>query len=245
MASRRPAPIEPLICALPLFRGAAAARISKLSASARRIELRKGDHVYESGGEAQGLYAVAFGLLKLSFSQPNGHAKVLRLVGAGETFGEPAVFYPHPYPVSAEALTDTLVLFMPAAAVMDIVESDPYALRSMLGTLSRRIAEMVDDLQSHTAKNGVQRVAAYLCSLCEPTTEHPAPDTACKVRLPTRKSVVASRLGVTKETFSRILHELADAGLISVARLEITLVSPQRLDEVARQGMPGPGAPVA
>lgn len=240
MAVRRPAPVETLLSALPLFRDASPAHIAELALAARRVELRKGDRVYDTGGDAQGLYAVAFGLLKLTFGQSNGHTKVLRLVSAGETFGEPAVFFPHPYPVTAEALSDCLVLFLSAQAVTHIVESDRAALRAMLGTLSRRIFEMVEDLQSHTAKNGLQRVAAYLCSLAglegavinggQVRTE------PVSVRLPTRKSVVASRLGVTKETFSRILHELTDAGLIAVSRLDITLCSPAGICGVARTG---------
>jgi len=243
MVTRRPASIEPLLCALPLFRSVAPARVAEVAAAARRIELRKGDRIYDSGGNADGLYAVAFGLIKLAFNQPSGHTKVLRLVGPGETFGEPAVFYPHPYPVSAEALTDSLVLFLPADAIMAIVESDPAALRAMLATLSRRIFEMVEDLQSHTAKNGVQRVAAYLCSLAATQVDEADADAMLRVQLPTRKSVLASRLGVTKETFSRILHELSDAGLVSVSRLEITLPAPRRLAEVARSGqLPQPAA---
>ncbi len=92
MVTRRPASIEPLLCALPLFRSVAPARVAEVAAAARRIELRKGDRIYDSGGNADGLYAVAFGLIKLAFNQPGGHTKVLRLVGPGETFGEPAVF---------------------------------------------------------------------------------------------------------------------------------------------------------
>lgn len=230
--------VEGILASLPLFRHANRYLLASLAAEARRIELRKAMTVYESGQQASGCYAVAYGLIKLSFHQSNGHEKVLRLVGPGETFGEPVVFFPHPYPVSAEALTDCLLVFLPGDAIFALLEQDPLAMRGMLATLSQRIYEMVVDIESHTSRSSVQRVAAYLQSLAALPPDSAEVKPQLRVRLPTRKSVVASRLGITKETFSRILHELAQQRLVSVTRLEVTLLAPDRLHDVALRGFP-------
>jgi len=68
------------------------------------------------------------------------------------------------------------------------------------------------------------------------TVPVPQVDGAAQVRLPTTKTVIASQLGVTKETFSRLLRELAQLGLITVARREIALLDRDRLAEIARNG---------
>jgi Mn-dependent DtxR family transcriptional regulator len=61
----------------------------------------------------------------------------------------------------------------------------------------------------------------------------PAPVT---VRLPATKTVIAARLGVTKETFSRLLRELAQRGLVRIAKREITLLDRAELAQVAHSG---------
>jgi Bacterial regulatory proteins, crp family. len=53
------------------------------------------------------------------------------------------------------------------------------------------------------------------------------------VHLPVSKSVVAARLGLHRETLSRLLRQFADDGLIAVSRRDIAILDPERLTEVA------------
>ena len=90
---------------------------------------------------------------------------------------------------------------------------------------------LIWDVEASSLRGGLQRVAAYLDAHVE-LGEEDVP----RVRLPTTKTVIASHLGVTKETFSRLLRELAQLGLIEVARREITLLDRARLGDIARNG---------
>jgi CRP-like cAMP-binding protein len=54
------------------------------------------------------------------------------------------------------------------------------------------------------------------------------------VALPAKKSIIASRLSLTPEYFSRMLHEFIEAGAIAVDGRKITVLDPARLREVAR-----------
>ncbi len=49
------------------------------------------------------------------------------------------------------------------------------------------------------------------------------------VTLPVSKATVASRLSLTPEYFSRVLHELQDAGLVEVDKRDIRIVDVKRL----------------
>ena len=73
-----------------------------------------------------------------------------------------------------------------------------------------------------------ERLAAYLESLAEPG---PAP---LRAQLPAAKTVIAARLGITKETLSRLLRAFIEQGLIRVAKRDITILDPGRLSEAAR-----------
>jgi CRP-like cAMP-binding protein len=60
--------------------------------------------------------------------------------------------------------------------------------------------------------SGAQRVIGYLLR----DAEQAAQGGEANVSLPVNKGVVASRLNLTPQHFSRILHELSEAGLLSV-----------------------------
>jgi CRP-like cAMP-binding protein len=75
----------------------------------------------------------------------------------------------------------------------------------------------------------LQRLAAYLDSIAEPGA---APG-AWVARLPVSKTLVAARLDMKKETLSRLLHELAERGTISVSRRVITILDRERLASLA------------
>jgi len=81
-----------------------------------------------------------------------------------------------------------------------------------------------------------QRLAAYLNSIAAPAD---APG-AWEARLPVSKTLLAARLDIKKETLSRLLRQLAEDGVISVARRVITVHDRKRLaslDTVHRERM--------
>lgn len=218
-----------LISNLPMFRQATRPHLAELARHARTEQVRRGAAILRRGERLHGLYAVAYGMVKISLRGDGGEEKVLRLVGAGETFGEPMMFLNEPSPIDAVALADTLLVMVPAAPLLALIETDASFTRSLLASLSQRFHGLVADVEASTLKSGLQRVAAYLDSLAEPCE-----GAGLAVNLPATKTVIAARLGVTKETFSRLLRELAAQGLINVARREIAILNREQLRQIAR-----------
>ena len=91
----------------------------------------------------------------------------------------------------------------------------------MLAGLSRRLHSLISDVESYSLQSGTQRVIGFLLRQDTQQGEDSKPYT---VTLPTSKAIVASRLNVTPEHFSRILHDLIAAGLIEVDGREIRIV---------------------
>jgi CRP-like cAMP-binding protein len=222
--------IEGVVANLPMFKQATRAHLADVTRSARAVHAPRGAVICRRNDPMPGLYAVAFGLVKLALGEEPGEEKVLRLVGPGETFGEAVAFLERPCPVNAIALTDTLLVMIPSGPMFALIERDARFARSLIASLSLRMQALVADVEAAALRTGLQRVAAYLESLTEPG---PALGRA-NVRLPATKTVIAARLGVTKETFSRLLRELTDQGLVQVTRREITLLDRARLAAVAR-----------
>lgn len=220
--------IEGMLANLPMLRLVSRAHIAELARHARSLHVARGQVIFRRGDRLGGFYAVAYGMVKLALRGANGEEKVLRLVGPGENFGEAAMYLERPVQLDAAALTDSMLLFIGAAPALALIHSDAGFARGLLASMSQRMFTLVADLEAASLRDGRQRLAAYLGSLAEPGS--PAPSV---VRLPATKTVIASRLGVTKETFSRLLHELAAMGLIAVRKREITLLDAERLVRVA------------
>jgi CRP-like cAMP-binding protein len=221
--------IEGMLANLPMFRLVERRHVAELARHVRSLHVARGHVIFRRGDRIEGFYAVAYGMVKLALRGTNGEEKVLRLVGPGESFGEAAMYLDRPVQLDATALTDSMILFIGAAPAFALIASDPGFARGLLASMSQRMFTLVADLEAASLRDGVQRVAAYLGSHAQAGA--PAPPV---VRLPATKTVIASRLGVTKETFSRLLRELGALGLILVRKREITLLDAKRLAEVAR-----------
>jgi CRP-like cAMP-binding protein len=203
--------IPAILRRLPMFHKVSAAQIDRLAAAAREKRLQKGEMLFQKGDPAKGFYIVVFGQIKLGFSSVQGNEKVVDILGPQQTFGEAVMFLDHTYPVFAQALADTLLLHVSQGVVFELLETDVSFARHLLAGLSMRLHSLVQDVEALSLRSSAQRLIGYLLQQCGDCGEE-----RLQCELPTSKQIIASRLNLTPETFSRILHDLSAAGLISV-----------------------------
>lgn len=218
--------IESFLANLPLFRELGAQEMERIAAGARAVHAARGDTLFRKGDPSNGFYTVVFGQIKLAFNAANGAEKVVELLGPNQTFGEAVMFMERPYPVYAQALADSLLLHVSKTVVFDEIERDPRFARKMIGGLSRRLHGLVTDLEAYTLHSGTQRVLGYLLRGIPEGEPESAP---VEISLSTSKSILASRLNLTPEHFSRILHDLTEAGLIRVEGRSIRILDREAL----------------
>ncbi|MGE0875135.1 MAG: Crp/Fnr family transcriptional regulator, partial [Burkholderiales bacterium] len=138
--------------------------------------------------------------------------KVVEIVHPGQSFGEALMFLDKPYIVFAQALSDAMLLHVAKHAVLEELSRDPQFARRMLSGLALRLHSLVRDVEAYTLRSSQERVIGYLLAAVPDS----ANGGATTVHLTPGKSVIASRLNMTPEHFSRILHELGNAGLIDI-----------------------------
>lgn len=218
--------IESFLANLPLFRELGAQEMERIAAGARTVHAARGDTLFRKGDPSNGFYTVVFGQIKLAFNAANGAEKVVELLGPNQTFGEAVMFMERPYPVYAQALADSMLLHVSKTVVFDEIERDPRFARKMIGGLSRRLHSLVTDLEAYTLHSGTQRVLGYLL---RGMPEGDPEGTSAEISLSTSKSILASRLNLTPEHFSRILHDLTEAGLIRVEGRSIRILDREAL----------------
>lgn len=207
---------------LPLFNEVAPADLDQISAATLELYVPRGEIVFQRGDPCVGFHTVIYGQIKLSFTSPQGGEKVVEIIGPGHSFGEALMFMEKPYVVSAQALADSMLLHISKAAVFDALERNPTFARKMLAGLSRRVHALICDVEAYSLRSGSQRVIGYLL-------KEDCHEDGDQVILEVSKTVIASRLNLTPEHFSRILHELSLHHLISVSGRQITIKDIEKL----------------
>lgn len=235
------------LAVLPLFQEMTATELRRLAEGCRVRRLARGDNVFRIGEPCEEFHVTVMGQVKLFAISPAGQEKVIELVGPGNSFAEALMFTGKPYIINAQALTDTLLLSVGKQAVITEIERDPRFAMRMLAGISRRLHGLVHDVQAYALHSGLQRVIGYLlrelpedsddaAEMCladagfvAPSKPDAQPPRALRVSLPVSKATIASRLSLTPEYFSRVLHELEAEGLLSIDKREICIPDPSRL----------------
>jgi CRP-like cAMP-binding protein len=221
-----PIRVQEFLRNVPLFRELTDEELDQIAVGTAQVRAPAGTILFQRGDPCSGFHVVVYGQVKLAFGGADGSEKVVEILGPGASFGEAVMFLDRPYVVFAEALADSLVLAIGKAAIFTELERNPRFARRMLAGLAQRLHRLVQDLEAYTLRTGTQRVIGYL--LRDLPDDRP-PGAPVSVALATSKGVLASRLNITREHFSRILHELSEARLIEVHGRTIRILDPERL----------------
>ena len=212
--------------------GVSAAQAAALGRQARTLAARRGETIAQRNVPLAGVYALAEGTVKLSLRGADGEERVLRVVSAPDSFGEPTALLGKPCQYDACALTDVRCAVIPASAIFALLDHDRRFARRVVIALAERSYTILHEFAAAATQRGGQRLASYLESLSRQQASQ-------AVQLPVSKTVVAALLGMKKETLSRLLHQLAADGVISVARREISILDRERLVQIQRVALEG------
>lgn len=217
-------PIRDILARQPLFKGLDETEIALLSEGTREYRVRRNELLFQKGDLPEGLHIVLMGQVKLSIPSVMGNEKVVHMAGPGASFGEAVVFLDRPYPVSALATQDSIVLMVLKQPLLAALNGSPALCRKMLAGLSMRLHELIDDMETCTMRSSLQRVICFLTHLAPGEA-----DSDYTVALNTSKQTVASQLNLAPETFSRVLSQLSEAGLILVKGRNISVLDKEKL----------------
>ena len=212
-------PMDDLVANVPLFNGLSEQELAGIKLEFGQLDLPRGTTLFRPGDACSGIHVVVSGHVKVSLGTADGGEKGVYLAGTGQPRGETAVFLDRPHKTAAETLSDSRLLHIAKDQVFAAVRNHPGFAQRIIAGLSHRLDRFIGDLESLTLHSGTERVVAYLLSRldAEAARRHAA------VTLPASKGVIASRLNLTQEHFSRILHDLAAIDLIRVDGRDITI----------------------
>ena len=194
--------------------------------STRVVRLDGGGRLFDHGQPARQFFHLRSGQIKLFRNSPSGGEKIIEIVRPGETFAQ-AVMFMEPadgYPVSAEAIDPSVLLGFDNEVMRGVLRESVDTCLRMLASLSYRLRQQVDEIEKLTLHSAVSRLAGYLVEQI-PRDAH----VSRGVHLPAPKNVIASRLGIQPETFSRTAARLIKDGLIRVQGQDVVLLDVEGL----------------
>lgn len=205
-----------------LFSRLPEAAMQEVCASANLRRLPAGTALFHQGDKAERFYFLFSGQVKLHRVVCDGQEKLVEIIRNGESFAEALLFTGTPnYPVSATALKASLVASLHGSHYRRMLEEHPSICLDILATLSIRLHQRMNEIDTLTMANASRRVVRFLYQSQN--------DDNGVITLDVPKRLIASKLGIQPETFSRILHRLIESGMISVQRRRIEILDSQGL----------------
>ncbi len=211
----------------PMFRNLSESGLENLVSGCRIQILNKGDYLFHEAEVADGFYVVHSGAVNVHRVTEEGREQVIRVFYPGECFGEVILVGNQTYPASAKAIESTQVILIPTAFFKREIRRDPGLAISILASMSLHLRYLVETIESLKLRQAESRVAQWLIrQLQEQGLEW---ETRPALTLPLAKHLLASQLGITSETLSRVFARLRKLDLISIEGKSISFHSPERL----------------
>lgn len=198
---------QEVVAALPLFDGILPDVLNRLLADSATISRRRSTLLFGAGDEADCFYIVLDGAVKLFALAQDGRESIVEIFGPGTSFAEAAMLSTGRFPLHAEVIEDATLIRVGRRAFLYTLHSDhalAYRMLAALAKWNRRLASEISDLKGLTPW---QRVAEFLLA------QAPATEGRVEVLLPFNKEVLASRVGIRRESLSRVLGRLRVLGV--------------------------------
>jgi CRP-like cAMP-binding protein len=164
------------------------------------------------------------GRVQLYQLSTEGKLLTTALVEAGTLFGEMALLGQSMNRHFAQAVTACMLCVMTVSDVRELLLSDVRISNRLVYSLGKRLLDTQRQLSMVTLKPVLNRVAWALLYLA---------GSEMGPILYTTHETIASLIGATRETVTKILNEFQDDGLISLSRGQIMLIDNEALTGLA------------
>jgi CRP-like cAMP-binding protein len=216
-----------LIKSLPFFQSLSPLEGQQLIKHSRIKTYGRRTTLFMQGDAASRYFIVVNGWVKIYQLTSLGHEAVSSLATRGESFGESVLGdedHNAVYSNSAETMDGTTILELPARILKNIAVNNPDLAIYMMHVMTKRVKKLQLENEHLMVMNTAQRVACFLLQIylmrCGESKE--------ALVFPYDKNLIAARLGMQPETFSRALKDLRSRGVL-IVRNTIYIESPHKL----------------
>ena len=191
--------------------------------------IKKGEPIFEEGEVTNGIYCVKEGVCKLSKLSDNGKDQIVKLVKPGELLGQRSMISDEPANLSAVALEDMEVCFIPKSEVMQFFTQNNQFSMNVMRTICDDLKEADDHMVNMAQKTVRQRLVETLIYLEETFGKNE--DGSLHIQL--SREELAGMIGTATESCIRLLSELNKSELIELSGKKIFIADKNKLKRFA------------
>lgn len=217
-----------MLMATPLFKAMGPDIVRSVIQTRAAQHFERGAQIFQQGDPANSFFFIFEGWVKLYRQREDGEEVVVTICTAGETFAEGAMFMGGRYPVSAEAVSMARIIRVDGGALRKAIEQQPQLAFDMLAAASAHLRLHVAQIEQLKVQSVPQRIADFLLK------QGHADAGPLTIALPYEKALIANRLGMTPESFSRGLAKLRTLG-VEVERDKVRIADISKLTRYARK----------
>ena len=216
---------------LPLFSELNVEELRQITSISKIQRLKKSEKLFSEGDKYKGFYILLKGSVKVSKFSAEGKETVLHLIKPFDAFGDIPLFEKGNYPVNAETLSDSALLFIPKKEFLNLLAKYSNLSLKMLAGFAKRLRDLTQKVEGLTTKEITGRLALYLLEELKRAGNDKLPEPSIKLAIP--KKNIAGYLGTITETLSRTFKKLQDEKIIRVSGKTIYVKDLNRLKKMA------------
>jgi len=179
------------------------------------VERPKRTTLFHEAEPGEAMYLLARGRVSLHKLSPEGREVVIKVVGPGEVFAEAILFEKRHYPVTAVSLTDILALKLLRRDILHLLRQEDFR-NDFIAMLLRKQRYLTEKIRQLTSQDVEQRLRAFLREQYGEVG---------RIEAEINKKQLASAIGATPETLSRLLRDLSGRNRLTWKR-GVILASP-------------------
>ena len=191
--------------------------------------IKKGEPIFEEGDSVNGIFCVKDGVCKLSKLSANGKDQIVKLVKPGELLGQRSLISDEPANLSAVALEDMEVCFIPKSEIMGFFNENNQFSMNVMKTICGDLKEADDHMVSMAQKSVKERLAETLLHLEDTFGKNE--DGTLHIQL--SREELAGMIGTATESCIRLLSEMNKGGLIGLVGKKIAIIDRNKLKRMA------------
>lgn len=217
----------------PMFADVAPESLDRLVEGCELQSVGKGAYIFHEGEPAKGFYVVHAGAVNIHRVTEDGKEQVIRVFYPGESFGEVVLVGDRSYPASAKCTENSQVILIRSDFFRREIHRDPDIALSILASMSLHLRYLVETVEGLKLRQAEARIAQWL--LKQVNDEDLAGQSQPEFTLPLAKHLLASQLGITSETLSRVFARLRNEELIEVEGKTVRILSQEGIRDYLLQ----------
>lgn len=203
---------------LPLFSGFSESELEGIGALAASRVVPKNHVIFNNGDEADALYILASGRVKVFKINDLGREAILAVLGSGDFFGEMSLFDDQPRSASVQSLEACSLILLPKQAFLDLLRQNLDSAMVVIKALISRLRAADDKIEELALVDVYGRVARLLVQRCRMVGDE------FVISPPPQKTDIARSVGASRETVSRIMSDLERRGAIRSDKKQLVIL---------------------